>query len=118
MARPARGTSDSRSIPTVRDSPELRCRVAAIVKELSNQAWAPLHFLDLDDEEAAEIAAIAVRRWRSFPRRASGPRANQVHDLARGLRSALRSDPAFEEPTDRHDWIQVAEWIAPALRES
>jgi hypothetical protein len=102
------------------DSSELRARVTAIVKDMSRENWMSLQFADLGDEAAAEVAAVAVRRWLSFDRRARGPRADRVQDLAKGLRTALtRDDPDFldGEPMYRQDWVRMAERIAVAFRE-
>jgi hypothetical protein len=103
------------------DSPELRARVAAIVKDMSRESWMALQLADLDDEAAAEIAAIAVRRWLSFDRRARAPKADPVQDLAKGLRAALtKDDPHFlsGETIYRHEWDRMAERIAVTFRET
>lgn len=87
---------------------------------MSREDWMALRLAELSDEAAAEIAAIAVRRWLSFDRRARGPKADPVEDLAKGLRTALtKDDPDFllEEPIYRHDWVRMAERIAVAFRE-
>ena len=74
-----------------------------------------MHLSDLDDAEAARYADIAVRRWRSFERRARGPRPDRVHDLARGLRAAMTEGSMFEEPSSLEDFLRLAEHLAPVL---
>ena len=98
--------------------PELRDRVAAVLKEISRgeDVWLPVHLADLDDDDAARYASIAVRRWRSFERRARGPRPDRVHDLARGLRAAMIDRASmFEEPSPLEDFVELAERLAPVL---
>lgn len=55
-----------------------------------------------DDEARQEIAAVAMRRWRSFPRRSARPgratRDERVEDLAKGLRDRFEVDPALAGP--------------------
>src|SRR5688572_24244413 len=72
------------------DDPELLERLTAVIA----QAWregCPV----AGAARRSELAATAVRRWRSFARRHDPKHPsldNQIEDLARGLRDCLEGD--------------------------
>lgn len=57
-----------------------------------------------DDATRQEMASLAMRRWRSFARRSVHPgqaaHAEQVEDLAKGLRDRFETNPALTGATD------------------
>lgn len=70
-----------------------------------------------DEEGRQHMAALAVRRWNSFERRASSKRAGpdeRIEDLAKGVRDAYESDPALVGPL-MEDYRWLAGRIAAAL---
>ena len=71
-----------------------------------------------DDAERQKIAAVAIRRWRSFARRSTHPhqasRAERAEDLAMGLRDRLEVEPALAGPL-MEDYRHLAGWLAAVL---
>lgn len=74
-----------------------------------------------DNETWQEIANVATRRWRSFPRRSARPdratRDERVEDLAKGLRDRFEADPALTGPLledYRHLAAQLAAILTPS----
>jgi hypothetical protein len=73
--------------------------------------------LEIAHEEHAwpKLADVAIRRWRSFPRR-SKPRHRtpelRVRDLARGLTDSLGEDALYLGPGDA---LRLAERFAEVL---
>ena len=71
-----------------RGDDELRARLLEILQE--EHLW-------------PKLADVAIRRWRSFPRRA-GPRHRtpdqRIRDLARGLTDSLGDDALYLGPGD------------------
>lgn len=65
-----------------------------------------------------EIAAIAMRRWRSFARRSAHPGrasdADRVEDLAKGLRDRFEVNPALTGPL-MEDYRHLAGRLAAVL---
>ena len=69
------------------------------------------------DEERRDVAAVAVRRWNTFERRAkkaSGALDARVEYLAKGLRDAYEPDSARVGPL-MTDYRWLAQRIALAL---
>ena len=66
--------------------------------------------------EAAEIAPVALRRWRSFERRGLNiaDRTGRIRDLAKGLAQHLESDIQLVGPLMR-DYEFLASKIAEVL---
>jgi len=63
-------------------------------------------------------AELALRRWRSFGRRAKRRRPTfegQVEDLAKGLRDSLERDPGLVGPL-MEDYRHLARELAEVLR--
>jgi hypothetical protein len=63
------------------------------------------------------MVRIAVRRWRSFERRAGAKKhspGERVEDLAKGLRDALETDPRVVGPL-MEDYRHVARAFATVL---
>lgn len=89
---------------------EVAAAAAAITRQ--SQLGCPIAYGTEDDRE--EMARIAVRRWRSLDRRHKKPlsRAQQIHDLAKGLRQRFASDPKLEQLTH---YRCIAEAVADAL---
>jgi len=70
---------------------------------------------DYSQKGARRVADVAVRRWRSFPRRhrrRSVTFEDRVLDLARGLRERLLEDPIYEEPGH---FLRLARRLADVL---
>lgn len=71
-----------------------------------------------DDAERQKIAAVAIRRWRSFARRSTYPnqasRAERAEDLAKGLRDRLEVEPALAGPL-MEDYRHLAARLAAVL---
>jgi hypothetical protein len=71
-----------------------------------------------DDANRRETVAVAIRRWRSFSRRSRHPeratRAEQVEDLAKGLRDRFENIPALTGPL-MEDYRDLAAKLAAVL---
>ena len=70
-----------------------------------------------DEEGRHDMAAVAMRRWNSFERRARSKRAGtdeRIEDLAKGVCDAYESDPALVGPL-MEDYRWLAGRIAAAL---
>jgi hypothetical protein len=62
-----------------------------------------------------KIARVAVRRWRSAPRRrADGTREGRIQDLAAGLIEAFEPERRLVGPL-KQDYLHLAQCIAAAL---
>jgi hypothetical protein len=93
-------------MPTPAVPPELR---QALIQVLIEEDW--------DQDGAAYLADVAVRRWGSFTRRHQAKRAThdaRVRDLARGLRQRWPVDPIWAYRTEFHD---LAVLLAGVLRD-
>lgn len=82
------------------DDEALRARLFEIVRE--ERSW-------------SDFADVAIRRWRSFPRR-SKPRhrtpEQRIRDLARGLTESLGDDALYLGPGDA---LRLAERFSEVL---
>lgn len=69
-----------------------------------------------DEASQRELAAVALRRWGSYERRAkrSTGKEHRVEDLAKGLRDAFEADRSLVGPL-MTDYRWLAERIAKAL---
>lgn len=105
----------SRHSPTRVGDRELAARLLAVVEA---EALSGCPVAGHDDEARQEIAAAAMRRWRSFPRRSARPgraaRDERVEDLAKGLRDRFEADPALAGPL-LEDYRHLAAQLAAIL---
>jgi hypothetical protein len=65
-----------------------------------------------------EVAALALRRWRSYTRRhpkAAGTEAERIDDLAKGLRDRFEHDRELAGGPVLAEYRRVAERVADAL---
>jgi len=62
-----------------------------------------------------EVVGIAVRRWRSSPRRKGG-RRDRGHDLGRGLADRF-VETVYDHPHVREDWMFLAAALADVLQQ-
>jgi hypothetical protein len=92
-------------------------RVVAVIAEAS-RAGSPV--AAKDDNGQRDMAAVALRRWSSFERRAKKKPSDmdaRVEDLAKGLRDAYEVDRNLVGPLIV-DYRWLAERIAAALASS
>ena len=89
-------------------APDQSAQLHAVLRDIIVQelAW--------DAEKAGRLADVALRRWRSFPRRSKANKRTaelRLQDLIRGLRQGSPIDVIYLEPGD-------FERLAPVLRDA